>query len=76
VPGGGGAEAKRYSMNFSINFQNILNKVNLGNPTGNLSSPSFGQSLTLNGAGGFGGGGGGGGGAGNRRISAQVRFNF
>jgi hypothetical protein len=76
VPGGGGGEAKRYSMNFSINFQNILNKVNLGNPVGNLSSPSFGQSLTLNGAGGFGGGGGGGGGAGNRRVSAQVRFNF
>jgi len=63
-------------MNFSINFQNILNKVNLGTPERNLSSPYFGQSLTLNGAGGFGGGGGGGGGAGNRRISAQVRFNF
>lgn len=76
VPGGGGGEAKRYSMNFSINFQNILNKVNLGNPESNLSSPSFGQSLSLNGAGGFGGGGGGGGGAGNRRVSAQVRFNF
>jgi hypothetical protein len=76
VPGGGGGEAKRYTMNFSINFQNILNKVNLGNPESNLSSPSFGQSLTLNGAGGFGGGGGGGGGAGNRRVSAQVRFNF
>jgi carboxypeptidase family protein/TonB-dependent receptor-like protein len=76
VPGGGGGEAKRYSVNFSINFQNILNKVNLGNPVSNLSSPSFGQSLTLNGAGGFGGGGGGGGGAGNRRVSAQVRFSF
>jgi hypothetical protein len=78
VPGGGGAEAKRYSMQFSINFQNIFNKVNLSNPVGNLSSPSFGQSLALNGGfGGFGGGGGGGGGgAGNRRVSAQVRFNF
>jgi len=76
VPGGGGAEAKRYTMQFSINFQNILNKVNLGNPERNLSSPYFGESLSLNGAGGFGGGGGGGGGAGNRRVSAQVRFNF
>ncbi|MGI9066197.1 MAG: TonB-dependent receptor domain-containing protein [Pyrinomonadaceae bacterium] len=76
VPGGGGGEAKRYSMQFSINFQNILNKVNLGNPERNLSSPYFGESLSLNGAGGFGGGGGGGGGAGNRRVSAQVRFNF
>jgi hypothetical protein len=77
VPGGGGAEAKRYSMQFSINFQNIFNKVNLSNPVGNLSSPSFGESLSLNGGfGGFGGGGGGGSGAGNRRVSAQVRFNF
>lgn len=74
--GGGGAEAKRYSMQFSINFQNILNKVNLSNPVGNLSSPTFGESLSLNGAGGFGGGGGGSSGAGNRRVSAQVRFNF
>jgi hypothetical protein len=81
VPGGGGAEAKRYSMQFSVNFQNIFNHVNLSNPVGNLSSPSFGQSLSLNsGFGGFGGGGGGFGGgssgAGNRRVSAQVRFNF
>ena len=77
VPGGGGAEAKRYSMQFSVNFQNIFNHVNLSNPVGNLSSPSFGQSLSLNGGfGGFGGGGGGGSGAGNRRVSAQVRFSF
>ena len=82
-PGGGGAEAKRYSMQFSINFQNLLNKVNLTPPVGNLSSPFFGQSLSLNGGfGGFGGGGGGGAGAGggsgagNRRVTAQVRFNF
>jgi hypothetical protein len=77
VPGGGGAEAKRYSMQFSVNFQNLFNKVNLSNPVGNLSSPSFGESLALGGSfGGFGGGGGGGSGAGNRRVSAQVRFNF
>lgn len=82
VPGGGGAEAKRYSMQFSVNFQNLFNKVNLSNPVSNLSSPSFGESLSLGSAfGGFGGGGGGGfggggSGAGNRRVSAQVRFNF
>jgi hypothetical protein len=81
-PSGGGAEAKRYSMQFSLNFQNILNHVNLSPPNGNLSSPSFGQSLSLNGGfGGFGGPGGGGGagggsGAGNRKVTAQVRFNF
>ncbi len=76
--GPGGAEAKRYSLQFSINFQNLFNKVNLSSPVGNLSSPSFGESLSLGGGfGGFGGGGfGSGGGAGNRRVSAQLRFNF
>jgi hypothetical protein len=81
-PSGGGAEAKRYSMQFSLNFQNLLNRVNLSPPVGNLSSPFFGQSLSLNGGfGGFGPGGGGGGagggsGVGNRRVTAQIRFNF
>jgi hypothetical protein len=70
-------------MQFSLNFQNIFNHVNLAPPVGSLSSPFFGQSLALNGGfGGFGGPGGGGGGpsggsgAGNRKITAQVRFNF
>jgi Carboxypeptidase regulatory-like domain len=80
-PSGGGAEAKRYSMQFSLNFQNLFNRVNLAPPVGNLSSPYFGQSLALNGGfGGFGPGGGGGGGggtgAGNRKVTAQIRFNF
>ncbi len=74
VPGGGGAEAKRYTMQFSVNFQNLFNKVNLANPTGSLSSPSFGESLSLQTQ--FGGFGGGSTGAGNRRVSAQVRFSF
>jgi len=77
--GGGGraASEKRYNVNVSINFQNLLNHVNLAPPVGNLASPSFGESVALGGA--FGGGGGGGGGssgAGNRRIYAQVRLNF
>jgi hypothetical protein len=81
APPGGGAEAKRYSLNLSINFSNILNHVNLSPPVGNLSSSSFGESLSLaspfGGFGGFGGGGGGGGaGAGNRRVTAQLRFSF
>jgi len=71
------AAEKRYTINVSINFQNIFNHVNLGPPVGNLSSPSFGESLGLGGNfGGFGGAGGGSAGAGNRRIYAQVRFNF
>jgi hypothetical protein len=80
-PTQGGAEAKRYSLQFSLNFQNLFNKVNLATPVGNLSSPFFGESLGLNaGFGGFGpgvgGGGQGGAGAGNRKVTAQVRFNF
>jgi hypothetical protein len=81
-PSGGGAEAKRYSLQFSLNFQNLFNHVNLAPPVGNLSSPFFGQNLALNGGfGGFGPGGGGGGGggsigAGNRKVTAQIRFNF
>jgi len=77
--GGGGAapSEKRYTLNVSINFQNILNHVNLGTPVGNLASPSFGESLNVGGLfGPFGGGGGGSAGAGNRRIYAQVRLNF
>jgi Carboxypeptidase regulatory-like domain/TonB dependent receptor len=77
-PQGGGAAApseKRYNLNVSINFQNILNHVNLSTPVGNLASPNFGESLGLGGTFGFGGGGGSTG-AGNRRIYAQVRLNF
>jgi len=79
-PQGGSPSApseKRYTLNVSLNFQNLLNHVNLATPVGNLSSPSFGQSLALGGAfGGFGGGAPGSTGAGNRRIYAQVRLNF
>lgn len=78
----GGSEAKKYTMQFSVNFQNLFNKVNLNSPVGNLSSPFFGQSTSLSGGfGGFGPGGGGGGGfggtgTGNRKVTAQVRFSF
>jgi len=75
-PGGAAPTEKRYTLNVSVNFQNLLNHVNLSTPVGDLQSPSFGQSLGL--AGSFGGFGGGGGstGAGNRRIYAQVRLSF
>ena len=76
-PGGAAAAEKKYTLNVSVNFQNLLNKVNLGTPVGNLQSPSFGQSLGLGGSfGGFGGFGGGSTGAGNRRIYAQIRLSF
>jgi hypothetical protein len=72
--GGPSKEAKRYTMQFSISFQNLINHANLQPPEGNLSSPYFGESLGLNGFGGFGGPGSAG--AGNRRIIGRIRFNF
>ena len=75
--GGGGASQAKYTLTFSVFFQNIFNNVNLGLPVGNLSSPLFGQSQGLGGSfGGFGGFGGGGANSGNRKISLSVRFNF
>lgn len=78
--GAAGAAEKPYNLTFSLQFQNIFNRNNQGTPVGNLSSDLFGESISTNGGfGGFGPGGGGGGGgqgAGNRRITAQLRFNF
>jgi hypothetical protein len=71
---GHSAEAKRYTLQLSVNFLNLFNNVNLGTPVGNLSSPFFGQSLNVNQYGGFGPSGSSG--AGNRRIFAQLRLNF
>jgi len=77
-PGGAPSE-KRFTLNVSLYIQNVFNHVNLGTPVGNLSSPSFGESVGLSTiATQFSGPGGGGGsaGAGNRRIYAQLRLNF
>lgn len=68
------AEAKRFSLQFTITAQNLFNRVNLQPPEGNLSSPSFGQSLGLSGFGGLSAPGSIG--AGNRRIIARARFTF
>ena len=75
--GGGGDASRRYNLTVSLNFQNILNHANLGNPIGNLSSPLFGISNSSFGNfGGFGGGRGGASGAYNRLIETSVRFSF
>ena len=66
-------EGKRYTLNFSLNFANLLNHTNFGNPIGNLRSVNFGQSLFPAGSFGFGGGNPN---AGNRRVQASVRFSF
>jgi hypothetical protein len=75
-PGGGGGAAGRYSLNVSINVNNLFNHVNLARPEGNLTSTNFGQSLGLAGSFGPFGGGGGGSGASNRRVYLNLRFNF
>jgi hypothetical protein len=74
---GGGNERKPYNLNLSVNFNNLLNKVNFGAPTSNLLSGRFGQYTSTGGGffGGFGRGGGGGGSA-NRRIELQARFSW
>jgi carboxypeptidase family protein len=75
--GGAGGGGNRYNLTFSVNFQNILNHVNLNRPVGNLSSSLFGISNSSSGGfGGFGGRGGGGSAPFNRLIEAQIRFSF
>ena len=44
---GGSPSNNRYNLTFSVNAQNVFNKVNVLNPIGNLSSPLFGESNGL-----------------------------
>jgi hypothetical protein len=69
----GGGEGGGRGLTISIAAQNLLNRVNPAAPVGNLSSPSFGQSLASAGTFGFGGGSAA---AGNRRIELQARLGF
>ena len=72
---GGGSGRKPYNLNLSINFNNLLNKVNFAPPVGNIASGRFGEYTSI--VGGFGGFGGGGGGAStNRRIELSARFSW
>lgn len=66
---GGGGGGQRYSITFNVDARNVFNKVNLGNPVGNLSSPLFGQFNSLAG-GPFSTG------AAVRRIDLQLAFSF
>ena len=63
---------KRFNVTLSLSARNLLNHVNLTAPVGNLSSPLFGQSLSIAGFGGPGGASV----ASNRRIEASLRFTF
>jgi uncharacterized membrane protein YgcG len=74
-PGGGGglfgapATNRRYSLTFSVNARNALNKVNPASPIGVVTSPNFGQSVALAG-GAFSSQ------AANRKIELQAMFSF
>ncbi len=69
--GGGGATNRRYNLTLSVQARNLLNHVNPGQVTGNITSPLFGQSNSL--AGGFGAFAENGN---NRRLEFQMRFSF
>ena len=68
--GGGANSGKKYNLTASINASNVLNHPNFAAPVGDLSSPYFGQSLSL--AGGFGGQSA----TYNRKVDLQLRFAF
>jgi hypothetical protein len=65
----GAGENHRYQIEFGAMAHNVFNKVNLGTPVGNVTSPLFGQSTSL--ASGFFGGS-----SANRSINLFLRFSF
>jgi carboxypeptidase family protein len=68
------AADNKYKLSLGVRIVNLFNNVNLDLPTGNLSSPFFGQPTST--SGGFGPASIGNPSAGNRRIEAQLRFDF
>ncbi|HEY3441063.1 MAG TPA: carboxypeptidase regulatory-like domain-containing protein [Paludibaculum sp.] len=70
---GGSSSGKKYNLTLSASANNVLNHANYGAPSGDLSSPYFGQYRSL--AGGFGPMGGGSS-TYNRKIDLQLRFTF
>jgi hypothetical protein len=71
-PGMGFNSGRRYTVTLGVMAMNALNHPNYGAPNGNLSSPLFGQYLSL--SGGFGPVGAGS--TYNRKIDFQLRFGF
>ena len=65
----GAATNRRYSLTFSVNARNVLNRVNAATPIGALTSPFFGQSIAIAG-GPFSSA------AANRKIELQAGFSF
>ena len=72
-PFGGASSGHKYTVNFAVQANNLLNVVNYGPPVGTVSSPQFGRSNAIGGGGFMGPGG-----STNavRRITLQMGFNF
>jgi hypothetical protein len=68
-PRWGGSSNRRFQLEVGVMAHNVFNKVNLGTPVGNITSPIFGQSNSI--AGGFFGSQ-----SANRMINLFMRFNF
>jgi hypothetical protein len=67
----GGMTTRKYNLTLSLNARNALNHPNYAAPNGDLSSPFFGQSLSLAGFGPFGSPS-----TYDRKIDVQLRFAF
>jgi hypothetical protein len=65
-------EESPYKLTFSVQAQNLFNRVNNDLPVGNASSPFFGRSTAT--LGGYGEGNRSS--AGNRRVTGQIKFEF
>ena len=65
----GGSSDRKYQLELGVMAHNVFNKVNLGTPIGNITSPLFGQSNSL--AGGFFNNQ-----SANRSINLFLRFSF
>lgn len=77
-PGGGGpgmfgsaGAGKKYTLTATVSFRNVLNHPNYGNPSGDLSSPYFGEYRSLAGFGPMGAAT-----TYNRKIDLQLRLAF
>jgi hypothetical protein len=69
---GGATSGKKYNLTLTASARNLLNHANYSAPSGDLSSPLFGQSTSL--ASGFGPGGGSS--TFERKIDLQLRLQF
>jgi hypothetical protein len=68
---GGGSSGKKYTLTLSAQIHNLFNHANYAAPSGDLSSPYFGEYRSLAGFGPFGANS-----TYNRKIDLQLRFTF